>query len=676
MNSTWCAVVAACLAGMGCGSSGPAGGTGGGGGGDGTVTAGSEKPVPASDHPRIYLPDHRDRLVAELNSGRPAATKFKDSVDRWIKGDDIYGFEAWNAALIGQLTGDAKYCTAAVKAIDAQVSDAQSAISKGDAPAVADDSYLDIGPLIGDLALVYDWCQAALTDTERSAWISYADQAVFNVWNYQDAAWNGKKIDWSGWAIDDPSDNYYYSFLRATMLLGVAAHGEGTKADAWMPEFRQTKIGDELVPTFNTDLTGGGSREGTGYGVSMRVLFHLYDLWAGSTGETISTLTGHTRASMLSFIHQTVPSLDRIAPTGDQSRDSTASFFDYHRDYLQQLIGLFPDDPLAAPARSLLAASSVPEMANQFMYVYDFLYDDPAAKAVMDPAVALGGLDTAYYAPGIGELYARSGWDRHATWVNLIAGPFTQSHAHQDQGSLLIYKDGWLAYDAVIDSKSGLPQQTEAHSVVRIVDGSGKTVEQSRDTASTMLALRRGDGFIHAAADITPVYQGSKLVQKVQREIVYLPPDAIVVYDRVQTSAGSQVWQLVTPAAPAITATHATLAHTDDTLKIAHNLQVERLSPASATGASYDMTKDSDFTAGHRLDEAVAAGDNRFLHVIWIDGAASAVTATGSDGVTLTLAGGTTAVVQFNHDGVGGTLTLGSQTTTLDATIETLPEMQ
>jgi hypothetical protein len=438
-----------------------------------------------------------------------------------------------------------------------------------------------------------------------------------------------------------------------------------------MDEFRMAKIGDELVPTFNMDLVGGGSREGTGYGVSMRTLFHLYDLWHGSTGETISTLTGHTRASMLSFMHQTVPSLDRIAPTGDQSRDSTASFFDYHRDYLQELIGLFPDDPLAKPAKALLAGSSVPEMANQFMFAYDFLYSSPDA----DPA-DLAGLATTYYAPGIGELYTRSGWDVHATWVNLIAGPFTQSHAHEDQGSLLIYKDGWLGYDAVIDSKSGLPQQVEAHSTVRIVDGSGKTVEQNRGNDSTMLAMHRGDGFVHAAADLTPVYTGSKLVQQVQREIVYLLPDAIVVYDRVKTSGGQQVWQLVSPAAPAITGTHATLNHTDDAIKIAHKLEVERvISPSGTSGAAYNFTKEADFTAGFRLDETAPAGDNRFLHVLWIDTAAASPVAMGADGVSLTV-GGKAVTMTFNHTGVGGTLTIaGQSTTTLGAGIDTLPEL-
>jgi hypothetical protein len=633
-------------------------------------------PTLAADHPRIYLGKNRERLVKALITDKTkAALRFKTSVDRWVSGADVYNFEAWNAALVGQLTGDPKYCAAAIKAIDKQVTTAQAAISKGTAPEVASDSYLGVGDMIGDLALVYDWCVDSLTGSQRGAWLAYADQAVFNVWNNDTATWGGKKMDWSGWAVDDPSDNYYYSFLRATMLLGIASHGEIDRAATWVSEFREAKIGDELVPTFNQDLVGGGSREGTGYGVAMRTLFHLYDLWGASTSETISTLTGHTRASMLSFIHQTVPALDRIAPTGDQSRDSTAAFFDYHRNYLQELVALYPNDPIAPHAQALLRDSTLPAMSSEFMFAYDFLYDSGDTKATLD------GLGTAYYAPGIGELYVRSGWDKHATWVNLIAGPFTQSHAHQDQGSLLINKDGWLGYDAVVDSHSGLPQETTAHSLVRLVDASGKTIEQSRDTESKLLALHRGAGFLHAAADITPVYKATKSVQQVQREVIYLEPDAIVVYDRVKTTGGSQVWQLVSPAAPASSGSHSTLSVAVDTDRgstVAHTLQVERVSvPASTAPTSYDFAaNDNDFLAGFRLDETAAAGDNRFLHVIWIDDAVTGSVTPTTDGATLTLASGKTVVVQFNHAAVGGTLKIGDQSTTLGAGVETLPELE
>jgi hypothetical protein len=475
------------------------------------------------------------------------------------------------------------------------------------------------------------------------------------------ATWGGKKMTWSGWAVDDPSDNYYYSFLRATMLLGLAEKGDDSHGDQWIAQFHDTKLLGELVPKFNSDLVGGGSREGTGYGVSMRGLFELYDFWGGSTTEDIATKTGHTRASMLAMMHQIVPTLDRLAPTGDQSRDSTASLFDYHRNYLQELVYLFPTDPMAPRAQALLAASSLPQMGQQFMFEYDFLYANANVTATQ-----LDGMGTAYYAPGIGEIYARSGWDKHATWVNLIAGPYTESHAHQDQGAIMIYKDGWLGYDAVVDSHSGLRSEVEAHSTMRIVSG-GTTVPQ-KNGSSQLLALHKGTGYLHAASDITPVYSGSGIT-KVQREIVYIEPDCVVVYDRVTSGAsGQQVWQLASPAKPTINGAISTVTASG------HTLSIQRVSPAGATGSTHDFTSDSDFSGGWRLDETLAGGDQRWLHVLWIDGAVGTVNPIDGNTVSLGLSGGHTAQIGFNANGVGGTLMLNGQTITLGAGVDQLPE--
>ncbi|HEX3476368.1 MAG TPA: hypothetical protein VHT91_15195, partial [Kofleriaceae bacterium] len=269
------------------------------GGGD----IGSYGPVSFSaDHPRIYMKSHKDALAAALKAGQPEAMRFKQMVDRWVGGGDVYNFFSWNAALLGQLTGDPKYCAAAIKDVDQQVNDANNDVGGGNSPAVANDSYLDVGNLIGNLALVYDWCAESLPADRRGAWLSYADQAVYNVWNPDAAKWGSMKAMWSGWAIDDPSDNYFYAFLRATMLLGLAAHDETPQAKGWLSQFRDTKLG-ELDKVFTQQLTGGGSREGTGYGVSQRDVFELYDLWQGSTspGERIADLTPHTRASMLAM---------------------------------------------------------------------------------------------------------------------------------------------------------------------------------------------------------------------------------------------------------------------------------------------------------------------------------------------------------------------------------------
>ncbi len=612
------------------------------------------------DHPRVFVAKHRDRLAADLASGRPAATRFRDAVDRWTSGGDVWGFEAWNAALVGQLTGDPRYCKAAVAAIEEQVKAAEDAIDDGRAPEVAGDSYLRIGDAIGDLALVYDWCP--VDGDRRRAWTAYARQAVWNVWHPDEASWGGKKMPWSGWGTDNPSNNYHYSFLRATMLVGLAMHGEVDDAAGWLAELRDVRFGRDLFPSFDAELAGGGSREGTGYGVSMRRLFELYDLWAASTGERIAAETSHTRASMLAMMHQIVPTLDRVAPTGDHSRDSTAELFDYHRNYLQTLIALFPEDELSRRAQALLADSSVPEMENQFMLAYDFLYENRDV-----PPSTLEGLGTAYHAPGIGQIYARSGWDRSATWINLIAGPYTESHAHQDQGSLMIYKDGWLAYDGNVDSSSGLAQGPEAHGLVRIVDG-GQTVEQRGSAASGLIALHRGPGWLHAAADLTPVYEGEAAVQKVQRELVFIEPDAVVVYDRVATRAGGQqVWQLATPIAPSIAGARATIAG-------ARRLTVERVAPAQLAWSATDLRSvDGDFTGGYRLDATAPGGDQRYVHVLWIGDAVGAVSPQ-AEGVALQLPGGRTASVTFARDGIGGYLSIDGAEHTLGPGLDALPE--
>jgi hypothetical protein len=631
--------------------------------GEGIETTGAGELTYPTQHPRIYLTPNRARLSAGLSAATPAATRFRTQVDNWLAGVDIWGFRAWNGALMSQLTGNSAYCTKAVAVVQAQVTAAETAIAAGQRPAVASDSYLEIGEMIGDLALVYDWCFSQVTSTQRTRWLAYANQAVWNVWNYTQAKWGSTSAPWSGWSVNNPSNNYYYSFLRATMLLGLATKGENAQADAWLTKFRDEKILGQLVPRFEADLVGGGSREHSGYGVAMRRLFELYLWWQSTTGDDLATRTGHTQASLLAFIHQVVPTLDKVPPTGDHARDATAVLFDYHRDYLQELMAIFPTSPVAGRAKSLLAASSVPSMTSQFMLVYDFLLDTSAI-----PAQPLDGLNPTYFAPGTGELYARSGWDKGATWINLIAGPYTESHAHQDQGALMFYKGGWLTYDANVQSKSGLSQPTTSHSLVRI-DRAGAPIKQVATTTSVMRALHQGPGYVHAAADLTPAYNGNAAIQKVHRELVYLKPDVVVVFDRVQTASDTtQTWQLAAPVAPAISGATATITNAG------HTLRVTRIAPTSATVSVYDFRADPDMKGGYRLDVRLPGGDQRYLHVLAADGAVTSASASGPTGVTLSLAGGGTATVNFSRDTVGATLTLGGVTTALGASVDVLPQ--
>jgi hypothetical protein len=654
-------------AGGGSTSSGGAGGMGAGG-------AGGGEPVIPEGHPRIYLnKPNQDRLAASLTSGAPAAVRFREMVDGHMESGNVYAFEAHFAALLGALTGEASYCTYAVDMVDQRVVAEEALIAAGDRAEVAGDSYLYVGEIIGDLALVHDWCFATTTPDQRTRWLAYANQAVWNVWHPEEATWGGVAYPWSGWSIDNPSNNYYYSFLRATMLLGLTSIGEHDSAEGWIDMFRTTKIQNELVPTFQKDLEGGGSREGTGYGTAMRNLFRLYDLWEASTGERIWDLTGHTRASLPHLMHATVPTLDRLAPIGDHARDSTAALFDYHRSYVLELAHLLgPTDPLSDVAQTWLESCSVPEMSQRFMFIDDFLYADAAhAKR------PLSDLHPTYHGKGTGNVFFRNGWATTDTWGAFMAGPFTESHAHRDQGSLLIYQGEWLAYDQNINSHSGIYQNEEAHNLVRIRQN-GETVTMMNGSA-TLVALHDTPAFVYMRADITPVYGGKEAVKRVEREVVFLKgPGAFVVMDRADTMGADAVWQLNAPVAPVMSSEGWMVDGSAGTLEI------RPLFPSTVVGEVLDWpTLDADMNTGHRLDvpNPGQADRARFLMLLAKGGtvtSATPTTASGTIGASMMFGDGTAVVVAFGDELAGGTLkvTKGGATAfdgALPSTVDTLP---
>jgi hypothetical protein len=185
-------------------------------------------------------------------------------------------------------------------------------------------------------------------------------------------------------------------------------------------------------------------------------------------------------------------------------------------------------------------------------------------------------------------------------------------------------------------------------------------------TAATLLALHAGTGYVHLAADLAPVYGGA--VGTLQREIIYLQPDTVVIYDRATTSGGSQVWSLAFPAQPQLAGSVATVQASN------HTLTVQRISDNGATSSVHNFASDSDFAGGYRLDETATGGTQAWLHVAYVDSGVTSVTAVDGNTVDLVLAGGKAAHVAFDAGSVGATLVLGGTTVTLGAGVDSLPE--
>ncbi len=307
--------------------------------------------------------------LSYVDLGSTAYQRFKAYVDQAVDGNPGYGFSATDAVYMYRLTGEPQYATLAISWVEDQVTAAEVAIAAAQRPEIANDSYLYVGPMLRDVALVYDWCSPLLTPLQRTRWEAYADQAVWNVWNFADASWGGHPFPWSGWSVDNPGNNYHYSFLEATMYWGFAADRQ-----SWIDFLANVKL-PALVAYFQ-GLPGGGSREGTGYGVSLGRLFELYRLWKDSTPTHVdlAAQSTHLADTIDYWIHATVPTLDRYAPVGDLARESYPWLYDYHRNLVLEARAMVAGaSPQAARASWWLHHISIDQMTGGFNFRDDLL---------------------------------------------------------------------------------------------------------------------------------------------------------------------------------------------------------------------------------------------------------------------------------------------------------------
>jgi len=506
-----------------------------------------------------------------------AFSRFKSWVDQAVGGDPDYGFSATDAAYMGKITGQQQYCALAVQMTDQQVSDAESAIASGDAPDVAYDSYLYSGGMISDLALTYDWCFAQTSESQRTRWTTYANQTLFNIWNYSLAQWGGQAAPWSGWGTDDPGNNYHFSFLEATMYWAIASGS----VSVWQPYLENVKL--PLVEQYYAALPGGGSEEGTGYGVSQRNLFALYRMWYDCIGTDLGNASSHMSDSIAYWVHATVPTMDRFAPIGDQSRSSVPWLYDYHRDLVLEARAQSDDDAMRDLASWWLNSISVDHMSSAFNYRDDLL---PAGTNTTPPS------ELSYHAQGVGVMFARTGWDPGATWLTFIAGPYTQSHAHQEQGAFTLFGAGdWLAVTENIWSHSGIQADTSTNNVVRFVHD-GNTIRQTQPSTSDMTFTSNGSS-VQASGDLTPAFGGDPNVSFWQRGIDFTG-GILTVTDNFSVTSGTQaIFQVNVPVQPVISGHTAT----------AGALRITVVEPADATLSAVDWTTvDGDYSSGWRID--------------------------------------------------------------------------
>jgi hypothetical protein len=194
----------------------------------------------------------------------------------------------------------------------------------------------------------------------------------------------------------------------------------------------------------------------------------------------------------------------------------------------------------------------VPERVGNAEDTHDpilyFLLFDPKASTPTDPRP---DVTPVHFAPGLGHLLVRTGWDKDATWFTYALAWNTIDHQHGDGNQFEFYRGGeWLTkertgygwnvgssdYHNTLALENDPPAHNEPDDYRRILWQRGSQWWGEPQGDPEILAMSIESRYVYALGDATKLYnsdaEGTTDITHASRSIVWLRPDHIVVYDR------------------------------------------------------------------------------------------------------------------------------------------------
>jgi len=515
-------------------------------------------PPPAGPHPRIALaPPVRASLKRKVGASGSAvaaviaeceATNPEPGMSSGYQGGS-WAFRASSCALAWQLTGNATYAKRGVRLWRAlledvdRIGDGKACVAGASPEQAVQSIHRDTGYAIRFIgphaALAYDWLHDAPGVDEA---LRAQSRACFRAW-----------VDWytsRGYLNTQPGANYHAGYVIAKTLIAIATTGEGgAAADRDWQQVVDDVFGKQIVANgLAADsggvphgrnhgvLVGGDWAEGWQYG-PLSVLEYAFAARAlEEQGVALPQLRPWADDVARRFLHGLAPARDAMYVGGDVEDE---------RAYLKPsgaVLGatlLGPGSPEAKAWAASLRASLSPEHFGA--PVYEALLEaDPIKPA--DPLAA--GLDrsTWFLAAGTRNLYARSGWDKHAFWAVFTSAPRqVDDHQHVDASNFVFSRgaDPLIVDPSPYGTRSTLT--SNAFSVdSKVVRGDYKPSQTGWSDADLTWARATRSGVVAARADVGPAFNFVDMPSDVplaRRDWLFLHEGEIVIVDRVRTDA-------------------------------------------------------------------------------------------------------------------------------------------
>jgi heparin/heparan-sulfate lyase len=490
-------------------------------------------------HPRIWLDDSRVAWLKKKTAGKSLA-EVKSACGGAVEG----------LALAYVITGDRQSGRDAV------------------VQAIAFDKWTNMRTM----AVVYDWCYPLLSDGEKK---SMRDRMI--KWS-TDLMNNGRS--WRSF------HNGMYSAGVPTGLAAIAMYGDDPFAEEAFAFLNGQW--EDVLRMFEFVFPDGAYGEGFDYNrhASYEALQYFLALKT-ATGRDFIASDRHLQNTAYYIIYCTKPDA-LVIPGKDVDWPITTEWdraaalmlaYEYRNPYCQYYLETCPGPDFAPAGR------------NKWK---DVLWYDPELKAVETAGLPLSRIfrDDGIVVARSGWAWDSAGKRSPDTWISFHCGRYFGDHAHFDNNMFEIYHKGELAIDAGrYDDDAGIQldldkiktsqkynyyQRTIAHNTVLVYDGDEKfetgvlndggqldlvTVNGRRNVpedydqgtfpsdggriggcdwktnpgrwdTGAILAYKATDDFTYVCGDATKSYSSAKLASFV-RQLVYVQPDVVVVFDRV-----------------------------------------------------------------------------------------------------------------------------------------------
>lgn len=497
--------------------------------------------LPDGSHPRIWL---NNTIVADLVARKDSNTTEWLTLKMWCDnnlGQSLssgYQGLGWytyvlNYGLCYQMTGDQTYGTEGVIYLKALLND-KYAIGDGlgGASVISVDSGYVARSFGAGLAIGRDWLDGAVdldaqtiaeVNTRLGEWITwYAD---------------------NGYARINPSDNYYSGWFAMVYSTAIGLYGDVNYDAAWLVR-AQDMWTNAVLPYIDGSADGGDWLEGWNYGpwASREYLQYMLAVETGTGDSSVWDETDWYEDIVKSHIHMLHPSRRLTSDDGSWSGEAYKKGWpaaEVTIDFIAETA------PITSELKGIARwyTSSIEQTQATPRAFENMLWKDSTPTTTQPTSTNMDGLT---YSFGNEHLISRGAeWsDTDATWIEIMAREAAGDYNQQGDKNVGELKISSRGVPLLVDADTW--QTGSSFANVPLITGSHTYAPEQEwwtGLSTTHESVSGNYTYIKVDNLKTAYDRSSASVTSGSREILFLPPDLVVVYDNltVANPAANQV---------------------------------------------------------------------------------------------------------------------------------------